>query len=77
MVEFRRQYGDCLKTDLQVNHSRGGSGSGPHLIDLPDGFLQGLETYLRECSDDCNTGVTVDTVHKASVAVQVLTILSR
>ncbi|KAG0411077.1 hypothetical protein HPB47_011820 [Ixodes persulcatus] len=55
----------------------GGSGSGPHLIDLPDGFLQGLETYLRECSDDCNTGVTVDTVHKASVAVQVLTILSR
>ncbi|KAK8770711.1 hypothetical protein V5799_012829 [Amblyomma americanum] len=75
MVEFRRQYGDCLKTDFPANPSR--SITSPHLIDLPEGFLQVVESYLRECSDDCNTGVTVETVQKAVVAVQVLSILSR
>nr|XP_037273796.1 LOW QUALITY PROTEIN: neurobeachin-like protein 1 [Rhipicephalus microplus] len=75
MVEFRRQYGDCLKTDFPANPSR--SVASPHLIDLPEGFLQVVELYLRECSDECNTGVTVETVQKASVAVQVLSILSR
>lgn len=75
MVEFRRQYGGCLKTDFLANPNR--SVTSPHLIDLPEGFLQVVETYLRECSDDCNTGVTVETVQKGIVAVQVLSILSR
>lgn len=76
MVEFRRQYGDCLKAELQGNQNSR-TGNGPHLMDLPEGFLQAVEGYLRECSDDCNTGVTVVTVQKAGAAVQVLSILSR
>ncbi|XP_077556714.1 neurobeachin-like protein 1 isoform X3 [Haemaphysalis longicornis] len=75
MVEFRRQYGECLKADFPANRSR--SVASPHLIDLPEGFLQVVESYLRDCCDECNTGVTVETVQRAVVAVQVLSILSR
>lgn len=47
LKEFHQHYGDCITS--ASSQAEGGKKSVPHLIDLPEGFLQSLEDHLRDC----------------------------